>query len=784
MGKKLIIVESPAKARTIGNILDKNYIVESSVGHIRDLPRSRFGVDVNNHFVPEYVTISGKQKVIAKIQKASKQVDEIYLAADPDREGEAICWHLMHYLEHAKIPIYRILYFEITRQAILRSLDSPLSINVDKVNAQQARRILDRIVGYRLSPLLWKKVRRGLSAGRVQSVALKIICDREKEIQAFVPQEYWVLSANLLGQNPPPFKAVYHGTTGKKQKLPDEKSCSDVYSDVEKHMFIVADITRKKVMRYPPAPFITSTLQQEASRRYRFPAQKTMRLAQVLYEGKDIDQKDIHGLITYMRTDSPRISSEAQTAAREFLTEKYGMDYIPEKPPQYKARKGAQEAHEAIRPTSISLTPQIASRYLTPDELKLYRLIWERFMASQMAPAIQSVTTIKINAGDMGRHEFRAMGTELLFKGYLELAGIEEPNKKKTGEDENDSDEEKSESFTNQVLPSLEKGETLKCLKLESKQNYTKPPPRFTEATLVRELEANGIGRPSTYAAIMATLRNHDYAIIEGRRFHPTELGFAVTDLLSDHFPEIMSIKFTAEMETQLDDVESGKAEWQHTIQSFYLPFESQLAQASQHIESITKSVEIVPDRQCPQCGSSMVVRWGKRGRFLSCDKFPNCKGLLPYSDQASQQEKPKSKSTRTLATCNECGALLVLKKGKFGLFLTCSRFPACKGKGPKPEGLPCAKENCDGKLIQRRRKGRKSFFGCSNYPNCDYIFAAIPVPMPCDACGHSYVGAIEKSGEIMLICPRCNHHLKNIEEEVDTDHGSGNPTVSDISGS
>ena len=489
-------------------------------------------------FKPEYVTISGKQNTIDKIKKASKEAEMIFLAADPDREGEAICWHLAFYLEGTGTPIHRIMYYEITPQAIRNSLQHPDRINLSKVNAQQARRVLDRIVGYRLSPLLWTKIRRGLSAGRVQSIALKLICDREREIQAFEPKEYWILKAVLDASQPPAFLAVYFGSNGKRLKIHTGEEAAGIRDDVQKHPFVVKEVSKRKVSRQPPAPFITSTLQQEAARRYRFTAQKTMRLAQSLYEGKQTGSDTHHGLITYMRTDSPRISKEAQTACRDLIVSKYGERYVPSKPPVYKARKSAQEAHEAIRPTSVSLTPQDAARYLTGDELKLSVLVWERFVASQMAPALLNVTTIKLDAGSERTHQFRATGSEVVFNGFWELTGSPPQIAQKQDRDteQSEKNDPDSEEFGNQILPVLKESDETRCRQLDASQHFTKPPPRFTEATLVRELETQGIGRPSTYATIMAVIREHDYVSIHDRKFHPTDLGFTVSDLLSENF--------------------------------------------------------------------------------------------------------------------------------------------------------------------------------------------------------------------------------------------------------
>ena len=754
MTKKMIIVESPAKARTIERILKGNYRVESSVGHIRDLPKTRFGIDLEHEFQPEYVTISGKKKVIDQIQKAAKSVDEIYLAADPDWEGEAICWHLSHYLSKLPVELHRILFYEVTPQGIKRSLENPVDININKVNAQQGRRILDRIVGYKLSPLLWRKVRKGLSAGRVQSVALKLICDREREIEAFQPEEYWLLSADLIGEIPPEFRAAYHGMNGKKTKIPDETTARTIEQDIKSNPFRVTSITGRKVKRRPPPPFITSTLQQEAARRFRFPAQKTMRIAQSLYEGKDTQVSDVHGLITYMRTDSPRISDEARQAAADIINKTFGEKFVPDTPPQYKARKGAQEAHEAIRPTMIDLTPERAVKFLKSDELKLYSLIWERFIASQMVPAELNVTTIKIGAGTDEIHEFRAVGSEIIFPGFWKLTGNQLSGKSKSQTKESSGEDDAS----GQELPTLKENEILTCNAVETKQNFTKPPPRFSEASLVRELETQGIGRPSTYASILATIRQHDYVTVIERRFQPTELGFTVSDILTESFPEIISAEFTAKINNLLDDVEKNNADWTEIVAEFYEPFQKRLKEVEAKIEPLRNRVEKAEGVTCPECEGPMVIRWGKKGRFLSCAAFPKCRGTRSLTPDKAGNNGSKNNTTLTTAPCPECSSPLALKTGRYGLFLTCSDFPKCRGKGPKPEGRPCPIENCDGTLKARRGKGRRIYYGCSNYPDCRFTFNGVLIPLPCPSCRFDYIQAVLKKNEITISCPKCKY--------------------------
>jgi DNA topoisomerase I len=782
MTKKMIIVESPAKARTLKNILGDNYIVESSVGHIRDLPKSRFGIRIDDNFEPEYVTISGKLKVVNRLIKAGKTVDEIYLAADPDREGEAICHHLNYYLKkETNATIQRILYYEITRQAIQDSLKKPGLIDENKVNAQQTRRILDRIVGYQLSPFLWKKVRRGLSAGRVQSVALRLIVDREREIDAFTPEEYWTITLQLEGSNPPVFKAFWYGMNGKKQRISDKTMSDTIVENVSTHPLMVSDVDKKKVSRRPSPPFITSTLQQEAARRYRFAAQKTMRIAQSLYEGKDMGKSDVHGLITYMRTDSPRISRDAQAKARSFIESKYGMDYVPGKPPVYRARKGSQEAHEAIRPTDVNLTPEKAVSFLASDELKLYKLIWERFVVSQMADAVVNVTTVKISAGEKGRYEFRSMGSEIVFEGFYCITGLPKdikPSSRK--EKESSDDSELEDRMKSQPLPVLTKGAQLTCHAIEPVQNFTKPPSRYTEASLVKELESKGIGRPSTYAAIMATIRSHDYAVIRERRFYPTELGIVVSDILVKGFPDILSVKFTADMENRLDEIEKGKTDWKNTLSTFYVPFKNRLDDVEKTIKALNRTSEPAKGVKCPECDGDMQIRWGKKGRFLSCNRYPDCKGILPYENLKTPGGR-KAPSVNVPVPCPECGASLALKKGRYGLFVSCSTYPKCKGKGPRPEGLPCAIEKCPGKLVLKKRKGRKAFYGCSEYPECTFVFDGTPVVVSCKNCGNPYHKAAEKNRVLMMQCPRCKNTVplentpnsKEISSNDDTTTGS-----------
>ena len=696
MKKALVIVESPAKARTINKYLGKDFAVMASVGHIKDLPKSKLGVDIEDDFRPHYETIKGKGKIIAELKKASKDAEAIYLGPDPDREGEAIAWHIQEVLNGRKNKkIYRVLFNEITPKGIKEAIAHPTSVDMHKVEAQQARRILDRLVGYQVSPLLWEKVRRGLSAGRVQSVAVRLICEREREIERFVPREYWSITAEFED-----FKAKLHKKNNKKIEVSTEKEALDVVEALKGAEFRVRDVERKERKRNPLPPFITSTLQQEASRKLSFSAKKTMMIAQQLYEGVELGKEGPVGLITYMRTDSPRIAKEALEAARGFIKENYGTDYLPPKPNVYRGKKGAQEAHEAIRPTDLRYTPDYVKQYLAKDQWRLYELVWKRFIASQMSPAILDQTSVSITAGE---YLFQATGTVMKFPGFV--AVYEE------GKDEETEKEEK--------LPPLEAGEVLVVKAIVPRQHFTQPPPRFTEATLVKEREEKGIGRPSTYASIMSTIQEREYVVKEKGRLRPTELGFLVTDLLVKSFPEILDVKFTAHMEEEFDMIEEGRMPWLGVMKEFYGPFRESLERAKEEMKSVKGEAEPT-DIECQKCGRMMVIKWGRKGKFLACSGYPECKNTCDFTVDESGRIKVVEKVVETGERCPECGQPMVVKSGRYGRFLACSDYPNCKTTKPFSTGVPCP-EGCGGELVERRTKRGRVFYGCSNYPSCTY---------------------------------------------------------------
>ena len=778
MAKSLVIVESPAKAKTINKFLGRNYVVRASMGHVRDLPKSKLGVDVEHGFLPDYVVIPKKKKVLSELKSEAKKADAIYLAPDPDREGEAISFHLAEELGGKDSKIHRILFNEITKKAIQEAIQNPLEINRDKVDAQQARRVLDRLVGYQLSPLLWEKVRRGLSAGRVQSVALRIVCEREREIQAFQSEEYWSVHTNLESGNPPPFEAKLTKADGKTIELKDEEGTMAVVSELETAEFSIQKVTAKERRRNPVPPFITSKLQQEGARKLGFSAKRTMIVAQRLYEGIELGSEGPIGLITYMRTDSTRIADEAITEVREYIGERYGESMLPAKPNVYKSKKGAQDAHEAIRPTSAFRDPDSIASYLDRDELKLYRLIWNRFVASQMPPAVFDETIAEVSAG---RYTLRARGSVLKFNGFLAIyeEGKDEDTSKKAAEAE-------SRNESGKQLPALTEGEILKLLKVKPEQHFTQPPPRFTEASLVKELEEKGIGRPSTYASILSVLVDREYVHLAEKKFAPTELGFLVTDLLMGSFADIMQTEYTARLEELLDQIEEGNANYLTTIDEFYKKFSSDLAEAKETMTNV-KAMEIATEEVCDKCGKSMVIKWGRFGHFLACSGYPECRNtreIQNYSDKESadpdafQNEEcekcgrpmvlkkgrygqflacsgyPDCKNTRRILrgedgsletkkdrlldeSCPKCDNKLVVKHGRYGEFTACSNYPDCKFIKQKEVGVTCPEDDCKGQVVERRSRRGKLFYGCSNYPDCEFTSWYLPVAEPCPDCGY-----------------------------------------------
>lgn len=730
MPKSLVIVESDAKSKTINKYLGKNFIVKASGGHVKDLPKKKLGVDIENNFEPEYI-VTGKPSILSEIKKAAKSAEKIYLASDPDREGEAIAWHIAQIIGNGDDKrIARVLFNEITERAIKDALSNPLQIDYNKVNAQQARRVLDRIVGYKISPLLWEKVRMGLSAGRVQSVAVRLICEREREIQAFVPEEFWSITAHLEGNVPPVFEARLFKINGKKAEVKKEEEAKGIIKDIEKAGFSVSSIEKKERRRYAYPPFITSTLQQEAAKKLHYTAKKTMMIAQKLYEGIGLGEEGPVGLITYMRTDSVRIAEEALKDVREYIKSSFGKDYLPEKAVTYKSRKSAQEAHEAVRPTSVIREPDSIKKYLSKDEYNLYKLIWNRFVSSQMNPAVYDQTTMDIKADN---YIFRATGSVIKFQGFMKIYTETEENGSEKKE-EAVSEEEKT-------LPLLTEGEALKCHKIEPKQHFTQPPPRYSEALLIKELEEKGIGRPSTYATILSTIQDRKYAEKKEGRFHPTELGFLINDLLVKFFPNVLNVEFTAKMEEELDEIENGQKGWTEAVRDFYNPFNEELAIAKKEMKNI-KGEEIPTDITCEKCGKKMVIKWGRHGKFLACSGYPECKNTKEFTKNDAGEIKIVEEE-KTTEACEKCGSLMIVKRGRFGRFLACSNYPECKTVKSivKGTGVKCPENGCSGELVEKRTKRGKIFYGCSNYSaGCKYALWDKPVNKACPQCNAPFL--------------------------------------------
>ena len=806
MAKNLVIVESPAKAKTINKYLGSDYLVLASVGHIKDLPSKGLGVDIENNFEPTYEVIPdvkkrNNKKVVSDLKKAAKAADSIFLAADPDREGEAICQHLAEEIvpKKPKKEVYRVMFNEITKNAIKEAFNHPKQVNKDLVDAQQARRILDRLVGYKVSPILWKNIGGKLSAGRVQTVAVRLVVDREREIEAFVKTEYWTITANLAAKLPPNFDSRLYKiedltvkTGGFDQDLKknethikNEQTAKDIVAEAEKEQFVVDSVTTKERKRNPVPPFITSKLQQEASRKLGFAVKRTMSTAQKLYEGVEVGKEGAVGLITYMRSDSTRVSDTALADVREHIGGSYGQNYLPEKPVHYKSKGGAQDAHEAIRPTDVNRTPDSLKNYLSADEYKLYRLIWQRFVASQMNPAIFDQTTIDIKAG---RFTFRATGSVQKFDGFLKVYQEGRDETPKEGEADEDAE---------LTLPKVEQGEQLKLNKIAPEQHFTEPPPRFTEATLVKALEEKGIGRPSTYASIMTTIQDREYVEKLESRFHPTALGTTVNDVLVAGFTDLFNPTYTARMEDELDNIEEGKINWRDALRTFYDKFSVDLKNAETGLKD-KKKASIPTDEICQTCGSPMVIKFGRFGQFLACENYPECKTTREVStvkakgaDGEANQANGEAAETPEVPPCENCGREMALKKGRFGAFYGCTGYPECKNirkidkksgvaqtiappveldeKCPKdganlvirqgrfgeftscsnyPKcdyikretlGIPCPKCK-DGEIAVKKSKRGKAFYGCTNYPKCDVVYWDKPIVEPCPQCNAPFV--------------------------------------------
>lgn len=748
MAKKLVIVESPAKAKTINKYLGRDYKVLASIGHIKDLPENKLGVDIKNGFNPEYQLIPDQRKpnntkIVEELKKEASQSEAVYLAADPDREGEAICQHLKEEIVNKKqLPVYRVRFNEITEKAVQEAFAEPRQIDENLVNAQKARRILDRLVGYMVSPFLWKTIGSRLSAGRVQTVALRLIVEREREIQAFITTEYWTIKANLSAKFPPSFEARLYKIDDKTLKtsnfdeplkkteyhIKTEQEATEITEEARKKDFVVESILKKERKRNPTPPFITSKLQQEAARKFGFSASRTMRIAQKLYEGVELGAEGPVGLITYMRTDSTRVSDEAIAEVRNFIKENFGKNYLPSKPNIHKSRKSAQDAHEAIRPTSVNRTPESVKEFLTDEELKLYTLIWKRFIASQMSSAVFDQTTIDIKAG---RFTFRATGSILKFDGFLKVY--------QESIDEDTAKEEES------VLPEVKEDEKLKLDQIKAEQHFTEPPPRYTEATLVKALEEKGIGRPSTYATIISTIQERDYVKKRDGRFYPTELGIAVNDLLVSYFNEIFNEAYTAKLESELDEIEEGRLDWKEALKQFYEKFIEDLEKAQKNAK---ERIKVSTDETCEKCGSKMVIKSGRFGRFLACSNYPICKSKRNLGERILEENCPK------------CASPLMTKRSRYGEFIKCSNCDYIKRE---TTGVGCP-ECGKGEILVRKSKLGKTFYSCSNYPECKAVFWNKPVDIPCPSCNSKFL--LEKKTKkegLTLVCQKCGH--KQTEE-------------------
>ncbi len=732
MTKTLLIVESPAKAKTIQKYLGRGYTVKASVGHVIDLPKTKLGVDVEHDFRPDYTVIRGKNKVLKELLDAAKKSELVLLATDLDREGEAIAWHIANHLERAAKPIRRIIFNEITQAAIARAVAQPGEIDERKVNAQQARRILDRLVGYQVSPELWKLFYKGLSAGRVQTVALRLICEREAQIEAFRAQEYWTVHALFAAQGPEgpqEFATDLISVDGARAQLADEAAAQDVLARVRAadKDFRIAQVERRERKRTPRAPFITSTLQQEAAARCGFSAKKTMAVAQALYEGLDLGEEGPVGLITYMRTDSVRVSEEALRQVRELIGARFGPDFVAPQPRVYRSPAKAQDAHEAIRPTSFERTPESVRDLLPRDHFRLYELIWQRAVASQMPDARLDQTSITVAGGGL---QFRATGSIVTFPGFLRVY----PD---------------AEADAERLLPAVAEGAATElAAPPEGKQHFTQPPARFRDASLVRELETSGIGRPSTYAAIISTLIDRGYVERESRQFVPTRLGREVWQVLGGALPHLFAVEFTATMEDELDRIEGGELPWQEVVRDFYAPFRAELDEMERRRDDLRREINVPTDLDCPKCGQAKLVeRWGSNGKFLACPRYPECRHAQPLPDEIHALDEP----------CPACGQPLQIRAGRFGRFIACTGYPDCKHTRPLPLGVACPK--CGKDLAERRSKRGRTFFGCTGYPQCDFVSWNRPVNRPCEnpGCGSPYL--VERFSQAKgrhLVCPQC----------------------------
>lgn len=783
-GSALVVVESPAKAKTIQKYLGGSTQVMASVGHVKDLPKSELGVDIEHEFLPKYVVIRGKNKIIADLRKAAKKADVVYLAPDPDREGEAIAWHLAEEIRDANPNIKRVLFNEITKRGITEAIANPTELDKSKFDAQQTRRVLDRLVGYQISPILWNKVKRGLSAGRVQSVAVRLICDRETQIGAFTAEEYWTVEAEVEAPGKPPrFMLRLHKIDGQRpERLPGDEA-QRIAEQLKRSPLKVSGVEKKERRKMPLAPFITSKLQQEAARRLRFTAKRTMGVAQRLYEGVELGDEGLVGLITYMRTDSTRISADALTEVRGYIEQRYGKDSVPDEPVVYKSKKGSvnvQDAHEAIRPTGMKYEPEMVRRLLKSmaqknpdkardieDQIKLYQLIWNRFVASQMKPAVYDQTTVSVEVKDGPKAlELRATGAVLRSAGftavYTEAQDEDQPAAQEDGEGER--------------LPAVAVGESLKPHEVKADQHFTQPPPRFTEASLVKELEEQGIGRPSTYAAILSTIQDRGYIEKREGRFYPTLLGTRVNELLVASFPRIVNVDFTAGMESQLDSIEDGQENMQALLSSFYAPFKTDVDKAVVEMKD-WKRAEIPTEFSCEKCGQPMVIKWGRNGEFMACSGYPECKNTKEFTRNKDGKLELLPEPT-TEEPCPTCGAAMVHRRGRFGEFWACSRYPECKTTKPVSLGITCPRPNCGGFLTEKRSRRGTSFYGCSNYSTtkCDFVSWDRPIKEACPECQAPFLLRKQNRRGVKLHCASCTFVNDMTEEDMPEagDEGGG----------
>jgi len=747
MSQNLVIVESPSKAGTIRKYLGDEYAVLSTVGHIRDLPKSQLGVDVKNNFKPLYVIIAGKKKNVEALREAARKSSTVFVATDPDREGEAIGWHVTQILKNLNKPIQRVMFYEITKSGVLEGMRNATEIDMNLVNAQQSRRIIDRLVGFKVSPFLWKVLYSGLSAGRVQSVALRLICERQEEIDRFIPQEYWTINTELETARKQKFEAELQKVDSKKIEIHNELTAMDLRHELREEKFIISKVEKKQVRRSPHAPFTTSTLQQAAFQKLGFTTKRTMTIAQQLYEGITLSDGETTGLITYMRTDSTRVAESAIETAREVIKSAHGAKYIPAKSRQFgKSNAKVQDAHEAIRPANPALPPDSVKASLTAPQAKLYDLIWRRFIASQMSVALFDQSTVDIKAGV--RFELRASGSDLIFDGYRKVYF------------------ENAEEKENHLPSDLSDGEKLQLLRVDADQHFTKPPAPFTESSLVKILDKEGIGRPSTYANIISVVQTRNYVNSEKRKLYPTELGKVTNKLLVENFSELVNKKFTREMEEQLDKVGEGKLTYLEIMTEFWSHLEKWLAESSGSYSEIKKSLQQETGEICEKCGKPMVIKWSKNGQFLACTGFPSCKNARPL-DTPNTGEVGEEEEAKDYGTCEKCESPLVLRDGRYGKFYACSAYPKCKYTKPFNILMPCPKPDCKGSISARRSKRGRVFYGCTSYPDCDFVSWDPPIDHKCPACENPYmvVKSTKKKGDYTL-CPNCKHEVIVNESE------------------